>query len=156
TRPRSAGWFEAASKLLQDAVPGRADGTWINQVRNQAAANLIGFDAGRLTQFDQFGASAVVFDNAGNRLLMGPLKNGAKVWDGTTSPPLISSQSGLGPVAFLPDGTPVQLRYDDQGGSLILSDVITEQTVREVKLPNSKAAVPPRLVSLTPDGACIL
>ena len=156
TPPHAAGWSEDAWNLLRQAAKWREDRNHINDVRNQAAANSAGFDARLLAKFPQFGASAVLFDKEGRRLLMGPLEDGAKLWDGTTNLPFISSQSGLGPVAFLADDTPAQLRYDGESRSLALSDVTNSRVVREVKLSDADAAGAPRLAAMTPDGSVVI
>jgi WD40 repeat protein len=156
TPPRVAGWSDQAWDLLGQAARCREDRNHINDVRNQAAANLSGFDARLIAHFPQFGASTVLFDKAGTRLLMGPLEDGAKLWDGTTNSPFISSQSGLGPVAFLADGTPALLRYDGETGSLTLADVIDSRVVRGVKLSDTNFAGAPKLAALTPDGSVVI
>ncbi len=133
----TAGWFEKVWSRVREAAEIRKGG----DLRNQAAATLIGIDARPFKSFDKFGASSVAFDAAGKRLLMGgmtwPNKRSepARLWDRDTDQLIVSRHGGKGPVAFGADGTPLQLVVPREGTSLLLWDVAKQQTVQDLKFP---------------------
>jgi eukaryotic-like serine/threonine-protein kinase len=158
---RAPGW---SARAWERAIEAARIPTTVksDEVRNQAAALLAGLDARRSQHFTNFGASAVLFDRAGMRLLMGGLGDGAKLWDATTGKLQSATGTNLGPVAFLADGTATQLLYDEGGHSLVLAGVENSQPVSEWKLSSSMSSQSNRLETLkhavlTPDGAmCVV
>jgi serine/threonine protein kinase/WD40 repeat protein len=133
---RTAGWRNNAWGAAGDAAALRCD----DDLRNQAAATCVGLDARPVKVPEGFGASAVAFSPDGKRLLLGAVRagdkrpaRGASVWEAGGEqliPP--SSQTEPGPVAFLPDGRPVQL-VPGRGASLQLWDVANGKAVQQFR-----------------------
>ncbi len=159
--PHSADWSAPAWARLVGAARIQA-GVESDAMRNQAAALLAGLDAHRVHYFTNFGASSVVFDRQGKRLLMGGLGDGAKLWDADSGKIQTALGTNWGPVAFLANGTATQLLYDEGRHVLVLADVVNSRTVTEWKVPLEFAFIPIgqelcKLAVLTPDGAaCIV
>jgi len=128
------------------------------EMRDRAAALLSGLDARPIPPFTNFGASSVAFDLQGNRLLMGGVGDGAKLWDSITAKLQTATGTNLGPVAFLADGTGTQLLYDAKQHSLLLSCVVDSRTETEWKIPATVEDIPirreaPKLTLLSRDGS---
>jgi serine/threonine protein kinase/WD40 repeat protein len=125
---RRNGWSDQAWKLVRKAAEIRNDD---DDLRNQAAASLIGLDAFSSQQF-AFNASSVAFDQTGRRLLIGGEDSeDAKLADGSSDPPRASGQAGPGLVAFQFDGTPLQL-VAGKDLSIRLWNVATRTNVRQL------------------------
>lgn len=158
---RSPGWVARAwPQAVQAALIPTAVKS--DEVRNQAAALLAGLDARRGQYFTNFGAASVRFDQQGTRLLMGGMGDGAKLWDSPTAKLHTASGTNGGAVAFLENGSAVQLLLDVEPASLVLADVVTSQVVSTWNLPELMTADVRRKEALrhevlTPDGStCIL
>jgi WD40 repeat protein len=139
-----AGWSDAGWKMVRDAARFPHD----DELRNQAAAFLVGMDARLDVDFTgQFNASSIAFEREGKRLLIGGFdkrenafdkrKNvpacGARLWNGA-EPLVISQLLGAGPVAFRRDGTPLQLAPDAKDRlRLILWDIGRQKQVQEFR-----------------------
>jgi hypothetical protein len=150
-----AGWWAQADELLRRAAGIRRDGA----LRKEAAAVLSGIDAPGERLFPKIAASAVGFDRAGRRLLLGGTADvGARVWDVSGKPLCSSRQLGPGPVAFSPEGTPLQLAADPADrGTLLLRYVAADQVIRRFAplSADGKTRVPVRsfgALAVTPDG----
>jgi serine/threonine protein kinase/WD40 repeat protein len=118
------------------------------ELRNQAAATLAGIDANRERVF-QHSASSVVFHPHGQGLLMGGLdKQPARLWDGSLHEPLDVGLTGPGPVAFTPDGIPLQLALN-KVGAVLLREIGGNKPEREFKLPTTGDVT---TLALAPDG----
>lgn len=138
------GWRDTTEKIIRNLQNLRPT----DELRNQAAALLTGVDAQKSAIFP-FAASAVAFDPAAARLLLGGLKDksgrpesGARLIDLKTREVIsISKLPGAGPVAFQPDGTPCQLAPKDSM-TLVLWDLKRQQAVIEFSL----------LPGITPDA----
>jgi eukaryotic-like serine/threonine-protein kinase len=134
TKHRSQGWRENAWELQRKAAKIRSD----DLLRTQAAATLAGIDAHTEKAFGTFDVPWLTFDPKGERLLMSGGSatrlrpaSGARVWnlekDELTDP---LNQAEAGPVAFRPDGSPVQL-VPEENVSLRLWDVAKRATIKE-------------------------
>jgi WD40 repeat protein/tRNA A-37 threonylcarbamoyl transferase component Bud32 len=142
--PHVNGWSEQAWKLAAAAADIRRDGL----LRKEAAAALAGIDARGVEPLGQVEASSIAIDSTGKRLLLGgtsvwagtPVYEAAKLWDGTTGQVISSKHRGPGPVAFLGDGTAVQVAIGQ--GSLVLWDVKNQKPAGECKLDPSPANPP--------------
>lgn len=141
------GWRARAWKLISDAASLRADD---DHLRNQAAAALEGLDVQQMHHFEEVPASAVHFDPTGAYVLVGgaPLRDGisasgARVRHIAEKEWQQSSQAGAGPVAFLPQGTPVQLILSPKDGrELALWDVAKDRLVKELKVAEFEKQLP--------------
>jgi WD40 repeat protein len=107
-----------------------------DRLRNEAAATLAGIEARVAKHFPQ-PASSVAFDPAGRRLLVGGISDhrdgkaltSTQIWDSASDTILDTWQARAGPVAFGPNGTPLQLVAGDWP-TLRLWDVGKGQPVR--------------------------
>jgi WD40 repeat protein len=129
---RNAGWSGNAWDRVIEAARIRRD----DRLQSQAAATLAGMDARLVKQFEDQAASSVAFDVKGTRLLMGgtatwkdQAPTAAQLWDRATGGLVHSKQTGPGPVAFGPDGTPLQLVTREPG--LLLWDVARAKAITE-------------------------
>ncbi len=143
------GWRDVAWDLVRRAAAIRRD----DDLKDQAAAVLLGLDAHRRKHFDGF-APYLAFDRAGKRLLVGGWKQQpARLWDSTTGDVVTGKQAGSGPVAFGDDGTPLELVLDVRKTPIfLLRNVVTGQPVRELAVelkPGRGTYVP----ALAPNGA---
>lgn len=158
TRPH-AGWSDRAWSLVSEAARVRKD----MALRNQAVAVLEGIDARIVRRFRKFDASAVAFDAAGVRLLIGGAgerqgKSGvaARIWVGDGFH--LSREPGAGPVAFRTDGAAVQLVADAaKRWQLRLWDVSAQKLAGEFSLlPDQQDAKPfaqaTPILALSSDG----
>src|SRR5439155_14079584 len=163
-------WSGKSWELVRKAAAIRVDDT----LRDQAAASLSGLDARIFQEFKEFDASAVLFDPAGKRLLIGGAlewkgkgewkprpRSPARLWDLAGDQTLRSEQIGPGPVAFGADGSPLQLVVDFKDRlTLRLWDMEQQKKVREFKIPAPDQAVPwsasnMPILALTPDGSLL-
>ena len=145
--PRVSGWFGRSWEV----IPGLARENPDTDLRDQAAATFIGWDARRSKVFDEEpfeGASSVAWDPSGQRLAMGgtlekswqPARP-ARLWSGKDGPPTSSNRAGAGPVAFRPDGTPLQFVPIDPS-TFVLHDIAKAQPIRTFKIPSENVATP--------------
>ena len=166
-----AGWSNEAWSLAREAAKIKKD----ENLRDQAAAILVGADARMYRQFRTFDVSRVVFDNSGKRLLIGGANKWgelgqrdaraaapARVYDLVADQFMVSDQIGPGPVAFGADGTPFQLVVNPRKRlSLWLWDVARNQLVREFKIPAEEEGAQAEsfsdlgLVALSVDGKLV-
>jgi WD40 repeat protein len=146
---RLDGWSGRARKLTAEVAALGLDA----RLRDEAAASSAGIDARPREPLGRVEASAVAFDPAGKRLLLGGtsdwqskrLLEGARLWDGATGELITSQRPGPGPVAFLPDGAAVQLALGK--AALLLWDVAGQRPVSECKLDLDPANRPRGLVA---------
>jgi WD40 repeat protein len=129
--PHDGGWSEEAWQLVRAAATLRAD----DDLRTQAAAACAGIDARRGRTIAPAAASALAFDCAGARLYVGgDTRRASRVWDGSGETCEIPGAAGPGPIAFRPDGTPVQLR-PGAGPCLELRSLAGGATLRTCSFP---------------------
>jgi len=108
--PHGEKWSRDAWNRVEEAAKLGTDA----DLRDQAAACLQGLDV-TLEKHVEKDSSSVAWDAKGQRLLIGGYCNRldpteeAKIWDSNTGLTYDSGLPGSGPVAFRPDGTPVQL-----------------------------------------------
>jgi hypothetical protein len=157
--PHSDGWSGTAWDLIHAASRIQSDPA----LGAEAAATLIGLDASVQKRIAT-PACSTALDPTGKRLLAGGLGRGATLWHVGTDRTERFEQSGLGPVAFRADGTPVQLVLDnlESWRSLRLHDLAGRKVVARFEVPqkDSSGAEPdflatrltPELV-LTPDAS---
>ncbi len=113
--PHTAGWSATAWQMASNAA---AKFGFDTNLQSQAAACLSGLDAKCLFQTNGLGGSSVAFSADGQRILYGALDDGttnsgqAHLLDLDTTNLSAYPVPGKGPVAFLPDGTPVQFSAD--------------------------------------------
>jgi WD40 repeat protein len=152
----SGGWSSQAWELVrQVAALGASD-----DLRNQAAGTLAGLDARLVKYLDGEGASALAFDALGRRLLLGSTPGSgddpgkpARLWDGESDRPVASDATGAGPVAFAPEGTPLQLAPDPEApGTLLLWDMVRGRLVHRLASPDTEGPGRPHALVLTSDG----
>jgi serine/threonine protein kinase/WD40 repeat protein len=138
-------WTKDAWDLLGQAALIRVDDT----LRNEAATSLIGLDLVNAKQFKDAGASALAFDAAGMKLLMGahgkrPGEKDRKeiaaqpirIWDKATDQVRKTTIFHPGPVTFDAKDRPLALSEKAQDPStLVLWDLDKEQPLREFALP---------------------
>jgi serine/threonine protein kinase/WD40 repeat protein len=133
---RKMGWRDRVVQIARQAAAIRPD----PEIRDQVLAALRGFDGRKSTERIDFGASAIAFDRMHDRLLLGGLNPGqgkeprARIWDRSLNAVFYSEKAGSGPVAFRPDGTPVQL-VCEQRRSLVLWDVARNRPLGHYDLP---------------------
>ncbi len=144
---REAGWSEDAWELVRKAASIKRDAN----LRDQAAATLVGLDAHRYRQRDS-AASSVAFDSTGRRLLLGGMVDHAEqppapavLWDMDSDEAIRSQQTGAGPVAFDRQAAPLQLLAQDRS-SFLLWNVKLQRAVGQYAL---SADAP----SESPDGS---
>jgi serine/threonine protein kinase/WD40 repeat protein len=161
---RQNDWSDRIWQRVLEAACLRRD----DVLRDQAAATLVGLDARLVKAAEQLDASSVAFDSSGQRLLLGGTRprdgappEGAKLWNPVTDDRQASQQIAEGPVAFNPEGVPLQLvpRVEP---SVWLWDVANQRRVQEF-LFASKPQQPKALalarnalgfavLAMTPDG----
>jgi WD40 repeat protein len=151
--PHSNGWSQDAWDLVCEAARIRID----DALRDQAAATLMGLDARLAQRFHTWGATAVAFDHAGRRILLGghaPAQGQdgrARLWNLATNQVDASEHAGPSPVTFAADGTPVQLVVSDRG-SLLLWDLAHQRAAAWVEIPGGNQ---PKCLAMTADGSWV-
>jgi WD40 repeat protein len=159
-------WSDQAWDLVSQAAAFGID----DNLRSQAASTLAGLDARLAKPFREMAASSVVFDPRGKLLLIGgaPAHNqypaeAAKVWDSEGKVVLHTSNlQDAGPVAFGPNGAPLQLAAQE-GPSLVLWNVAKQIAVSKfefnaeprtvVRLAHNAQRFP--LLAMTADGSFV-
>jgi serine/threonine protein kinase/WD40 repeat protein len=135
--PRKVGWYEDAKEVVRKAAKIRPGDSFL---RDQAAADLEGYDAHPYKTLHWFGASGVAFSDDGRRLLIGGWeKDEGKVLDLTDAGavPVPSGQAGKGPVAFRADGAPLQLvKAPGEGEGLRIWDADKRRPVGSFTIPD--------------------
>ncbi|HEV3385920.1 MAG TPA: WD40 repeat domain-containing serine/threonine protein kinase, partial [Gemmata sp.] len=147
---RFSGWSSESIRELETLRQDRPG----DDLRDQMTATLIGLDAKEALSRDlPHGASGVVFDAKGERILLGGTRRGpAYIRDNR---PLAEFTPGLhvgeGPVAFRPDGTPIQvLEPTEKRPSLLLCDPTKPDPLAEIPLAlTGKWQI---TTALSPDG----
>jgi WD40 repeat protein/tRNA A-37 threonylcarbamoyl transferase component Bud32 len=120
------GWSAEAWRLAAQAAALHPN----PDLRTEAAATLAGLDAHPGPKLAAAPVSALAFDAQGGRLLLGGTgEESARLWDGTGEARPVADGPGEGPVAFRPDGTPLQLVLAPGAASLLLRNLDTRQTV---------------------------
>ncbi|MBI1918652.1 MAG: protein kinase [Planctomycetes bacterium] len=140
---RRDGWRETAWKWIREAAAIEAKDENLRLVK-QATATLTGLDARKVGRFEsekkfEDDAAWVAFSPDGKRLLLGgandrdgqPYVQARLVGENGTDVPRPSGQKGAGPVAFLEDGTPLQIVPRDQPPSLLVWNVEKRQKISE-------------------------
>ena len=130
-----AGWFDDAWEIVRGLAAHRKDDLEL-AIRLQTV--LVGLDA-RPRKVFLFPGSSVAFDPAGKRLLLGGMSDEgsqkaaeATIWDSGTDESNLSGQTGRGPVALPPTGTPLQFVVDSKDSlSFLLWDVAKRQLVHD-------------------------
>ena len=176
---RLSGWSTKAWKLIREASELKRTEQSDYLIEGLAVATLTDLDAYIEQHFKEFGARSLVFDSSGHRLLIGsphvikdPRKMlGTKLWNEQTgqiinlsinrslpSPQEADQQmdidkNGEGPVAFRPDGTPVQLIADSEAGTLTLWNLESQQPLCEYKIPGRLATQHFTQLGLSADGS---
>jgi serine/threonine protein kinase/WD40 repeat protein len=132
---RQAGWYEDSKEVVRKAAMITAD----PYLRDQAAADLAGFDAHLFKKLSGFGASSVAFSEDGKRLLIGGWrKDEGKILnlDDPGNAPVPTGQADEGPVAFRADGMPLQLVNEEAGLRLWNAD--KRQVVGSFTIPDQQ------------------
>jgi serine/threonine protein kinase/WD40 repeat protein len=140
-----AGWSANSWDLVRQAAAIRKD----DALRTQAAAALVGVDSKVYQVFKTFDASAVLFDPAGKRLLIGGAvawrdrpASAARSWDAATGEMVVSQIIGPGPVAFAADGSALHLVVDpDDRLALTLWNLDRQKPAGKFKIPGEDEAV---------------
>ena len=163
-RQESAGWSDDVWDLCRNAAAIRGG----DDVRDLAAASLVGLDARPRKRFAGTRATSLAFDPKGHRLLMNtvtgrrdpesetgnPLPGSALLWDLTTGEERQLDFAGQGPVAFA-DGEPRQLIVAEDQTSVAWIDLVTRREVLRLTIPLE--LLPGRVVSTcsTPDCSTV-
>jgi serine/threonine protein kinase/WD40 repeat protein len=136
---REAGWYEDSKALVREAAKIRPGDSFL---RDQAAADLAGFDAHQFKKLYGFGASGVAFSDDGKRLLIGGWeKDEGRILDlaDPGAAPVPSGQAGAGPVAFRADGAPLQLvKSPGEGEGLRIWDADMRRPVGSFTIPDQQ------------------
>jgi WD40 repeat protein len=137
-------WSDDAWQRVRDA---RQFGI-SEELRDHAAATLIGLDAHFTKRMKGFGASSVAWDRTGVRLAIGgwvdPQKkvhDAGRVWDAAADSVAMISQLGPGPVAYRADGTPIQAIIapkDDDPRSILLWDMSKDRSLGKFTIPGQE------------------
>lgn len=163
--PHRNGWSAGIRNLARRPMSAlKGDLDFQRAVRAEVAAAEVGIDAWQVRGFPSFGAFFVTTDRDGVRLLLGGVLDGRHmphariVLDGVT--PLGSIlESGMGPVAFREDGTPVQLlAHAGRGGEpdrLELIDLIQRKPIHRFELHSRLVLEYFHELGLAPDAAVV-
>jgi WD40 repeat protein/serine/threonine protein kinase len=156
--PHSDGWSDDAWGLVRRAAAAGIRES--HEVQSQAAALLAEVDARVEKRFGDFGGYALAFDREGARLLiastapMPTIKpNGSRLWHVDSGRLDVLAEGGEGPVAFRPDGTPVQLTIEVKKGerTLSLRELASGRAVIQFKVPGQLDNPNPGQIALSPD-----
>jgi serine/threonine protein kinase/WD40 repeat protein len=146
-----AGWFDDGWELVRAVVRDRPG----EDVRDEAAALLGDLDA-KIHKHWDFPASGLAFDATGQRLLLGGWdRSPARLWDEKAQTLVDSQPAGPGPVAFVSDGTPLQLLVSKEPAlTVLLWDVAGKQAVRRFTVPKEVVGSP-TATALSSDGTLV-
>ncbi|MBI3413922.1 MAG: protein kinase [Verrucomicrobia bacterium] len=153
--PRSDSWHREAWSRLREAQALIPD----NQVRDQAAATLIGTMVSSITNFDGFGALPAHFDSSGENILMPSQTNGTRLWNLRGNSAVDFTNVAAWPAGFLNGKTPVQFVPQASKSNVIdVIDLQRREAIRHLGLPASLASVSvsnewTRLLVFTPNCA---
>jgi serine/threonine protein kinase/WD40 repeat protein len=148
--PRLEAWSRRAWNLVDEARSVRPS----DQLRDEAAAVLVGLDAEVFRATDAFGGSSLAFDRGSRRLAIGGHKpmgdqdGRARVWDLKTNQSYVSEHIGPGAVGFRSDGVPLQLCMKPSGG-LILWDLAEDRCLTRFEIPSGYTV---NALALAPNG----
>ncbi len=142
--PRQRGWSDEARKTVEEMAAIRED----DRFRSLSSAVRRGFDA-QIADLISPGGGSVIFDSTGTRLLISKVNvpgfrgenRGTTVWDTAAKTQHTTKIESTGPIAFRPDGTPLQL-VDDGHGTLRLWDLAHERILAEFTMPAMAAPGP--------------
>jgi serine/threonine protein kinase/WD40 repeat protein len=128
----NGGWSDQAWGFIQKASAIQTDG----HLRDLAASVLAGIDA-RVSRRLEFGGSSVAFDATENRFVIGGLDDSrgnsvrtATLWEMEGDKKGESPLRGEGPVGFAPDGTPLQVVFQDP--HVVVWDMARKKDVRRL------------------------
>ena len=167
TSPHEMGWAdEVWGKIRDAAAAGAGDGTIDRPLQSQAVADLFGLDIRHARRIKDFGADTLSFDRKDGRLLIGGavgpndrrcLPISSKLLSSTYQPPRDLATAEYGPVAFRPDGTPVQFVSTDREGKKLdmpyLVEMSTGKTLTRFTLSGTLAIESSTQVGLAPDAS---
>ena len=131
------GWSDEAETAIREMAGIRDD----DRQRSLVMAARRGLDA-HLVDSIAPGGKEILFDKTGSALLISGMSDfnyrgddrGTTVWNVAAKSQRQTSIKGNGPVAFRPDGTPIQLAYEVLS-TLRLWDVSRERVVNEFTIP---------------------
>jgi serine/threonine protein kinase/WD40 repeat protein len=156
------GWSQDAIELVRRIAKIPKD----DDLRDQAAATFVGLDAALVKTMHDYAPSSLTWDPSGKRILFGGASDPrgqpvleAKLWDEATDTGHLSGRGGRGPVAFRPDGTPVQVVAADSH-TLELWDVSRQRLIRRLTLPTAGKPAPltglnQPVMGISPNGALV-
>ncbi len=150
TRHETTGWSDEAWELCRRAVAIEQD----EDVRDLAAATLVGLDASRCKRFLGIHSTAILFDTQSQRLLMNTDDGQAGLWDVTTDELRELKSAGNGPVAFA-DDVPRQLVVADDHASLAWLDLTTHSEILQFSVPQELMPAEIVRTCVTPDSSTV-
>jgi serine/threonine protein kinase/WD40 repeat protein len=155
--PKQMYWFRDLWTKVVDVAGIRVD----DALKAQAAASLSGLDGRKVKAFE-FGATQLVFDRTGRRLLMGGVvkpETGprvslpARIWNTATQQLEVLKRTAEGRIAFQ-DEEPIELIVDENG-ALVVRSLESGRVLRSFQVPhgykldlNEETAA-----AISPDGA---
>jgi serine/threonine protein kinase/WD40 repeat protein len=159
---RRDGWSRQVKDRLRRWMDIRSD----RRISDEWAASFFQLDAHLLHSFEDAAVSAVAFDAAGDRLILGgrdavlghPAR-APRLWERANRFAAVRGRPVDGPVGFGPDGTPLQL-FVDPGNpcALMLWDMARGQRIRafRVEAPDGQGDAPAEwLPAMTPTGSFV-
>lgn len=162
--PHTEGWSSNAWQKASDAA---AKFGFDTILQSQAAASLAVLDAKCLFETNGVGGSSVAFDREGKRVLFGSLTENtddpgkAHLLDLATTSLSAFPVPGEGPVAFLPDGRPVQFSADASHRlALWLAGPVPTRDpqpwpLRQFNLDSGERMATNLVLAVTPNGAFV-
>ena len=166
--PHRNGWSAGIRNLAgRPGAAGEGDADYRRAVRAEVVAAAVGIDAWKVRQFPNFGAFFVTTDRAGVRLLLGGVLDDAQVTPAYRARIVLDAitplgnvrESGMGPVAFREDGTPVQLvaraGRDDRPDGLELIDLTRGELISRFDFRGRLAMEYFHELGLAPDAAVV-
>jgi eukaryotic-like serine/threonine-protein kinase len=150
-------WFRDLWTKVVEASAMRVD----SALKEQAAASLAGLDGHTVKSFE-FGATHVLYDPTGTRLLMGGVVRPndirhqpmpARIWNTTTQQLEVLSETSGGPIAFR-DEIPVELNVDENG-ILVVKSLTSGDVVRSFEVPTGYKLNKNAAATISSDGALV-